>query len=372
MAGPRRWVGDDSVVTAGPVDAPTTRATRGTLGDALSGRDNALNFVRLVLASLVIVGHTWPLGGFGEPPVAHMSSWAVNGFFAISGYLIAGSRARIQWWGYLWRRALRIFPAFWTCLMVTAFVIAPIAATVAGETWSARSGLTYVFQNLGLLMQQQTIDHTLLSVHYPLQWNGSLWTLAYEFAAYLGAGLVLGLAWVRRHRAPAMWVLLGLVLLTSVGAWTVLDINNATIMQGLRLAGFYVAGMAIWAVSDRIPVTWWLALPSAVIVGLVFFADPVIQWPVAALPAAYLMLWAGSVLPVRLGSTHDISYGIYIYAFPIQQLLAVLGAPEMLGFWGYACAALALTVPIAMLSWFLVERPAVRLRRLVRASSTPI
>jgi peptidoglycan/LPS O-acetylase OafA/YrhL len=85
-----------------------------------------------------------------------------------------------------------------------------------------------------------------------------------------------------------------------------------------------------------------------------------------ALPLAYLCVWAGIRLPFhRLGQRVDLSYGIYIYAFPVQQLLALRGWPSH-GFAVYLIATIALTLPLALASWFVVERPALR-----RKSSPP-
>ena len=84
-----------------------------TLRDALRGRDNGLNLVRLVLAGRVVVGHSWPIGGFGANGfMLGMRNWAVYGFFAISGYLIAGSRLRLGWASFMMRRAARILPGY--------------------------------------------------------------------------------------------------------------------------------------------------------------------------------------------------------------------------------------------------------------------
>lgn len=112
--------------------------SHGTLSTTLESRDNPLNFIRLVLASLVIIGHVPPVMGVPTIPLIHeLGNWAVNGFFVITGFLIAGSRARSRWWPYLWRRALRIFPAYWVALIVVAFLAAPlVAALVPGRPWS--------------------------------------------------------------------------------------------------------------------------------------------------------------------------------------------------------------------------------------------
>lgn len=124
-----------STEAIGTSNAPRVSRGRQTIGEALSLRHNSLNFLRLALALTVIVSHCVAFGAFGA-----WGSWqsfnrtplgtlAVYGFFAISGYLIAGSVLSHGPVRYLWQRFLRIFPAFWVCLIMTAFVFGVVAGS---------------------------------------------------------------------------------------------------------------------------------------------------------------------------------------------------------------------------------------------------
>ena len=122
-----RSAGDGVDRTSAMTDAATevTPARWRTIGDGFSGRHNSLNFLRLVLATLVVYDHAVGLGGFGQIWTINDNSigtLAVYGFFGISGFLIAGSAVRNGPWRYLWQRFLRIFPGFWVCLILTALV----------------------------------------------------------------------------------------------------------------------------------------------------------------------------------------------------------------------------------------------------------
>ena len=115
------------------ITVPVAHIRPSTLGDALRGHSNALGVIRLALAALVIVDHAFPLGGFGPDPVwaltrrkTSLGLLAVGGFFAISGYLIAKSGMSGDIVQFIWRQFLRIFPAFWVVLLVTALIVAPI------------------------------------------------------------------------------------------------------------------------------------------------------------------------------------------------------------------------------------------------------
>ncbi len=199
-----------------------------TLGSALDERGNALNLIRLVLASAVVVGHATPLGGFSPNVLTDISSIAVNGFFVLSGFLIAGSRMRNGLGRYLWHRTLRIMPAFWVSLVVVAVVIAPTAAIVSGETWQLSSALTYVTANLTLDISQWGIADTLQHVPFAGAWNGSLWTLQFEFLAYVAAGLLLTSRLVRRH----LRLVLCLVTVLTAGA---IALTAGPLARGLLL-----------------------------------------------------------------------------------------------------------------------------------------
>ena len=336
------------------------------VGARLDGRDNALNCLRLVLASAVIVGHAYPLGGHGDSRIEGLSGIAVDGFFALSGFLIAGSRMRIPMRAFLIRRCLRILPGFWACLIVTALVFAPVSALSSGD-YDPASAVGYVFHNAALTMNQYGIDHTLSDVPFPDAWNGSLWTLEYEFAAYVAAGLLLGLSLVRRNLAAVLTLLtLGLMAI-QVLAHGPLHVTTNQYLNTMRLGGFFLAGMAMWALRERVPVRRDLMVVSGLAVVTVFLMFEDYKFDVLmVVPLTYLLLALGATLPVRIGSVNDVSYGVYIYAFPVQQLLVLHGARD-LGVVLFSVIALLLTIPLAWGSWLLVERPCLRLaQRLTR------
>ncbi len=334
---------------------------------ALSTRHNALNFVRLVLAAAVIFGHSWSIGGFSQTAFSWLGEWAVSGFFAISGFLIAGSRMRLPFWTFTLHRSLRIYPAFWTCIVLVAFVAAPLSTLISGERYELASGLAYVWKNFTLWVFQYGIDATLTSVPFPGTWNAPLWTLKYEFAAYMIAAVLLTWTWIRRH-APVVVTSVYVFLAVVAGTVVALGISNDFALNGTRLGSFFLAGMVIYFFSERIQLKFsYFVVASLLFAGLSAFG---LQGVAGHLAFAFMVLWLGARLPIRVGVKNDISYGVYIWAWPVQQYLALLGT-QWLGPWGSALAATLLTIPLAWASWKLVESPAMGLRRFFHRPSPP-
>jgi peptidoglycan/LPS O-acetylase OafA/YrhL len=332
-----------------------------TLEASLDLRHNSLNAIRLLLATAVIVSHAWPIGGFGDDPAigdVNLGHLAVSGFFAISGYLIAQSRLANSPGRYALKRAMRIMPAFWVCLLVTGFGFAFVASARTGG-WSPGDGLRYVVSWADLWNGEWGVGTTLDSAPFATAWNGSLWTLPSEVACYVILGLGLAIAPVRRS---PWWSVVAFVAATVVA----MNVPNGTpgpVQDLAFLAPAFAAGTMLFFWSSRVRVDGRLAVLAAIaFVGLALSGH---GQPLGALPVAYLCLYAGVALPPalqRVGSVNDISYGMYLYGFPVAQLLVVWGVHDA-GVVVFTAASIVATIPFAAASWFLVERPAMSLIR---------
>lgn len=334
--------------------------------------------MRLIFALAVLVAHGWYMAGQGvgiHIADENIGGWAVFGFFAISGYLITGSRFNKPLGEYMLHRVARIFPAYLVCLVVTAFVFAPIGyhyvhGTLDGFLTTATTPINYVVGNATLRIAAFDVAGTPGNVPYPGAWNGSLWSLYYEFLCYVIIAVLGSVGIVRRKVWP-----LALALVASVGlqvGWPVLAPyfqSNGDVAWIAKLLPVFLAGGLMYQVRERIPLTW----PGAVLAFAASFAvisqEP--RWgpQVCALMLTYVILWAGAVLPCpEVIRRNDVSYGVYIYAFPMQQLLAIGGVYQW-GLVAYNVVAAAATIPLATASWLLVERPVMRRARLSTVAS---
>ena len=332
-----------------------------TLGTALAGRDNSLGAVRLVLAALVILAHSWTIGGYGDSMFRWIGANSVNAFFALSGFLIAGSRLRNDFGPYLLRRAQRIFPGFWVCLVLIAFAFAPIGGMISGTGWDPGEAFGYVRDNASLVINSRNVGDTLAGSPEGANWNRSLWSLMHEFIAYLLCGALLGIAWVRRNLALAAAVA---VVALPVAAVTVPDFDGPAHMinDGLRLLSFYSAGVLAYALRDRLRPSHVLAGAAAVFVLAAGFSSETVLYTLTPVPLTYLLLHIGATWRTRIAAEEDVSFGLYIYGYPVQQVLGMAGLGTLLPVWGFALVSLALTFPLARFSWRFIEKPAMQLR----------
>jgi peptidoglycan/LPS O-acetylase OafA/YrhL len=373
------------------VPRSNTVTSRRTIGDALSPRHNSLNFLRLGLALAVICSHSQAFGSWKgvyslEINRTTLGTMAVYGFFGISGYLIAGSALRNRSGRYLWQRFLRIFPGFWVCLIVTAFVIGLFACLSAKRGCNQiscyfgaqDSPWGYVLRNLGLEIHQNSIaglPRGPYNHHEWRVWNGSLWTLAYECLCYLLLA-ALGVVGLLRRRT----VILGatIALIGTIAIITLTPslhshfniIQNWFLMNLMRFAAVFLVGSLIYLYRDKLPDSGWLALAcGALFLGTLWLSNdghlPRNTFTDASFfaPAiGYPLIWLGAHLPFqRVGAQNDYSYGFYIYAYPVQQVLAIWGVTR-LGYFGFTAAAIVATTPLAVGSWWFIEKHALKLK----------
>ncbi len=326
-----------------------------------------LNVVRLALAAMVLVSHAFAAYGLAEPTVAGrtLGTYAVLGFFAVSGYLITLSRARLPLGTFLRHRAGRILPAYWVCLVVTAGIAVAGSGARPGDT------VAYVLRNGALVQVQGDIGGTPTGVPYAGTWNASLWTLPHEFTAYVVVG-VLGGA-VALLRAPGRVLLLG-AWAGSTGAQVLATHLPGTpdlLRQLLLVLPCFLGGAVVASWRPALPGSPFLAAAAGVAWGAVLLLPlpGTVGWSAPALAVALVSL--GRALPAGPAARHDLSYGLYLYAFPVSQVVVARWADVAFG--PYLVAVTALATGAAAGSWVLVERPAQAWarRRSPRAAPAP-
>ena len=361
-----------------------TRSTR-TFEDFLAGRPAGLDVVRLVLAFLVLVSHTWTLGGFGAEPSSPLSwnfltlgGFAVGGFFALSGLLVGRSALRRPSATFARSRAVRILPAYWTALVVSAFgagLLGWVHDHGFGRYFSFGENGPFAYIGRAALLPIE-FSHGIRDVfasstpygrasNPPTSWiNGSLWTLPYELRCYLIVGLIAVAArrWGGRTTVSIGWAITA--VLAAGFHWaptqTAFVVGPYLDAKLVELAFVFLTGTLVAVFADRIPLVgpWTVvALAIALVAGhrSLFFAEHVSEaMLVLLLPpiAAALAPVAGWLRGV------DVSYGLYLFAWPVQQLVAMYGwagSP-----WTSIAIATPITLALAFASWHWIESPLMR------------
>jgi len=354
-----------------------------TLAEKLSSRGNAVTLLRLGAAALVVFGHAWDLSGHGPDPLHRLlgepyrsggvnlaGELGVNTFFALSGYLVTQSWLRARSAGdFATKRFRRIMPGYWVCLLLTGLLLFPWLwarqhATGLAAAWSESPALDYVWKNFLLRIRAASFGDLFAAQPAAGVANGALWSLFPEALCYVGVALG-GALLAYTRRMPLLWLAAaGLFVAHVAGPWLLPRLEPqlaAKLWYPWRLvtqATFFAAGM-LWCVrgggwrprAGHVLGAAALLAPACALGGYLV-AGPVLL-PFVALSAAALL--PGESLE-RLG---DISYGTYLYHYPIQQALVAYGI-ALASPWLFLAASLALTVPVAAASWFLIEKPALR------------
>lgn len=334
---------------------------------------NNFDFLRLFAASLVVVGHGYALMGMAPPALFYtsISTFGVIIFFSISGYLIAGSWEREpHLFNFFAKRALRLFPALFVVVLLTAFVLGPIVSDLPARAYFTDLGTYHYLANLRLFIQY-FLPGVFKSNPLPNAVNGSLWSLPVEFFSYMMVP-VIGLM-LARWRAMAFGALT--VILASASVYLVLfradhqfTFYAMDLRSGTAMAAYFAAGAVIWHVRRAIPLNIIAALvAAAAYVGLLKLSVGVAQFPIASANAfllAYVIITIGESQKLRLpdaGRYGDFSYGLYLYAFPVEQVLAE-HLHGRTGQWPLIGLAFVFSMVFAVLSWHFVEKHALALK----------
>ena len=348
-----------------------------SLAEVSAGRDNNFDFLRFLLAVFVLFYHCYPIlyglnaphHGLAETVADTCGGVAVPFFFVISGFLVtrswlADSRPR----SYLQKRALRIYPGFLVASLFCALVVGPLGAADSTAYWHQFQPVK--FARWALALVGPYIPTIFISLPMSTGVNGSFWTLRYEGYCYLFV-LALGLLGLYRRRSLLLAMFLVLYALRETQTLTghvffpdreIHLFGNLSPWSSLIL--YFLAGMLLTLYRDVIPYSRPIFL---VCLGALLFCALGLGHLEVGLPifGSYVLLCLAFMRRLRLqhfARYGDFSYGLYLYAFPIQQLLVLYYGRHLtiLTLFG---AAFFLTLCVAVLSWYMVERPCLRLKR---------
>ena len=324
--------------------------------DITAGKASGFDYLRIGLAMLIVCFHSIiTTQGAAAQSAFNRSTFGVAVlsllpmFFALSGFLVAGSLERSRsLFVFLGLRVMRIFPALALDTVFCALILGPLFTTLPWPEYFAHPMFhAYLLNILG-------------DIHYHLpgvfagnpdsQVNGQLWTVPAELECYVLLA-ALAAAGIARRR----WLMLALfALATAYFEWRLAELGGMA--RGERLLVLcFIAGLLLHSFRDRIRFNPFLFTLS--VAGIWLCLSNLELGYLIALPAAYATVYLGLQNPrkSRLLASGDYSYGVFLYGFPLQQAL-VASTPLARTWYGNIALALPLALCAGVLSWHLVEK----------------
>lgn len=352
------------------------------LAHLMRGRENNFDVMRFIAASLVVFAHAFGLSPVASAidPVAtishghvHSGSLAVAVFFIISGFLItmsyentAGNRE------FLLKRSLRIFPGLAVVVLLSMFLLGPVFTTHSIPAYFSDMRTYSYLSNLFLFRMQDELPGVFTENRLPGKVNGSLWTLWYEFVCYLGV-LVLGMLGMLRWKLIFFLLCIGFLITVDWAGvpvlWRLNDYLGVLRWQEdyLELLPYFAGGTLIYLLREKIPISPIIATGALLLLLLTMRTAVFPQ--VFALAGTYLIIFLAFSRRLQLGNFSkrgDFSYGIYIYAYPVQQAVSQILAPD-LDWMGNFAIAYPITLLCAIASWHWIESPALAMKKRLHA-----
>jgi peptidoglycan/LPS O-acetylase OafA/YrhL len=343
------------------------------LSNQTNNRSNNFNLIRFIASSLVILSHSYPLTGNQGEPLSQLGmsfgELAVDIFFITSGFLITSSLVSRKNLGlFIWSRILRIIPGLIVAILFCVFIVGVKYTTFPIHTYlSNPQTREFLFNNITLILKplKWNLPGVFLENPYKASVNGSLWTLPWEIKMYFVLASIGFLHYSKRINISRNLFNTFILLIGIISTITYLTYHYnfpEKDFSDVHFLSMFFIGASFFVLRNRIILSHQISILSVfILVGLA--KEPPIFYTAYYLLIGYLVIYL-AYMPTFYVRTFnlfgDYSYGIYIYAFPVQQSIASslpgVGVLEMF------TIAFTLTLPIAMISWHFVEKPMLKMK----------
>jgi peptidoglycan/LPS O-acetylase OafA/YrhL len=333
------------------------------LTDSLQARRGFTNFIRLAAAVAVLVSHSYPITGAGPDPGfggTALGEIAVSCFFVLSGYFVFTSSRRHSLRVYSLLRIARLIPALFVVNLFSGLLIAPLLSQSWRIDWLDFSNgpLSYIFYNTTLLFKlQPEVANVFVDVPYKSVINGSLWTLPTELRSYILCAIIAFLCKKSSSLVPLYVLYFALFLFFSLSQLTELNQLAFLEVSSLRLLLIFFTGALLSTFKTFFLYSKFISFCVFVMFALILYFN---IYLISTFAYGFLPFLLGKV-PVGITSRfttfslRDYSYGFYLWAFPIQQML--MGAFGFLSPFDLILISVPLTLIAAVCSWHMLEKP---------------
>ncbi len=341
-----------------------------TIDDFCHAGQNSFGLVRLLAAMAVVLSHAYviTLGPQTLQPLEVLTGYplgahAVHVFFTVSGLLVAASfdrRPSLTAFGAA--RFFRIYPGLIVATFAV-FIACVLFASTTDLSTVIKGSITGYFAKILIALAGSSTIPGVFETLPEKGVNVPLWTLKYEVMCYICIGLVMGVV-VKTKIVSATQAAWAIVAVSAMWLLKGKTYNDANFFDHIARFSFaFWCGVLAWHHRKHIQVRWEILVALfALTVAMVYFALPLLPHALMLL-SGYLALFVAQYkygALTEFADKNDLSYGTYIYGWPIQQLLVLygLGVSPLVN----AMLAIAVVLPIAYLSWRFVEKPALRLK----------
>ncbi len=358
-----------------------------TFGSVLDGYQSfgpGFDFARIALAFSVLMFHTQGITQGNEGWLMSTPLWIVNYsilpmFFGLSGFLVAGSAQRQTLANFALNRGLRILPALIVEICLSALIIGPIFTKLSLADYFTSAGLYQYFLNIVGYIHYR-LPGVFLDNPFSGMINLSLWTVPFEVLCYLVMAFLIISGLVRRGGLligfAAVCVACGAILELSSGLAPHAEwLSKALVFyvhegKGPNLLPCFVLGAAAYSLRYRIPHDWRIFTACVCAVAAIgvlgkpsWWESPALSFLISPL-MIYMVSYVGLLKMPRLPYFHtgDYSYGIYLYAFPLQQTLIAM-FPDLRSWPLHLLASCLAATVFATFSWHCIEKPILKLRK---------
>lgn len=333
-------------------------------------RTNNFAFIRIFAAFLVIIGHSQSLVGVTPAAVwGHsVSTVGVMLFFGLSGYLVTQSwQYQPSYLPFLCKRSLRIFPALIACVLITTYLLGPAVSNLGYLDYVASPLIIEYLKNI-VLLPRYALPEVFSQNIYPNAVNGSLWSLPVEYVCYL---LVAILAFGPRTIRTASLVA-ACATIYGFWIWYTQSYNGPQIViwgtdagQATSIMPYFFVGAILCGLQGRVPLNWKVGVALLLALLMVDHLFQEVQLGrITWVLVPYITLsigWASWPIVKRFDRFGDPSYGMYLYAFPIQQTIVYITQNSIdaisLIVWTTVFSTVA-----GYISWHILEKQALKLK----------
>jgi peptidoglycan/LPS O-acetylase OafA/YrhL len=330
-------------------------------------RNNNFNLLRFLAAAAVIFWHSYALTGHAaEEPLLKWSGGAIDFgllgvtvFFIISGFLVSKSFVERRAVGaFAAARVLRIYPALVAATLFSVVLAGALSTLSWPDFLADPETVRFATRNSLGWQTKYFLPGAFLDNPYPRAVNGSLWSVPVELSMYVACAIAGVLTLLYRRMWFNLVFVAGFVIFSARPAWFIL---HASVRDARQLALAFAVGALAWVNRDVIPLSPWTA--AAALLLLALNPGHLLGAPFALVLLAYALLTFALHPTLRFAAFNrigDYSYGLYVYAFPIQQ--AMMSFKPRLGPFGLFATAFTATLLVAMASWHGMEKPALGLK----------